>query len=225
MERSVSGASFGSGSGTLVTPPWEQRSIAQVPYVAASSPALSDAERNALPDLWATRLHMPSRQDSLPTSARSLPTTHSVALSTKKDSWVRPWKEVTSQPATPAPVTTHAPAPYETQLYSTNNKVRQLSPSPPTKNIATEVPPTPPDSLLESPSSDAGVTALPGTMSSRTAVPKRRKAVAPKQDHQRTRSVTLARRCKKALKGAFSRAPVDESQYVHLKDRHWTEDY
>ncbi|KAK5685404.1 hypothetical protein LTS10_003482 [Elasticomyces elasticus] len=224
MDRSISGSSLGRGHKRDATPPWEQRSIAQVPYVDANSPALSDVERSALPDLWATRLHMVSRQDSLPTSAKSLPIAGSVASSSTTESWVQPWKDLISQPTSPAPLSAYTPAPYETQLYSTKN-VHQASPSPPARNIATEVPPTPPDSNSGSPTSDTGVIALPGTMSSRTKPSKRGKAVAPRVEHRHTRSVTLAGRCKTALRGAFRRSAVDESQFVHLKDRHWTDEY
>ncbi|KAK5007947.1 hypothetical protein LTR28_004636 [Elasticomyces elasticus] len=53
-------------------PPWELPSLPQVPYLDRSSAPLSDAERRALPSLWATRVKaMPGTMSSRTSRKRS----------------------------------------------------------------------------------------------------------------------------------------------------------
>lgn len=204
-------------------PPWEAREVVQVPFIDASSPSLSDAERRALSDLWAQpRAPLPTPPKHYDHKARSASTDSGLFHSEHHGS-------TNSSP----PQAIHAP--YETPIY--------VPPPPKTappfqKEIGPKAPPTPPESLSNSPSCSntlvsappppPAVTALPGTMSSRSRENSRHRGKSHRSrsasKHSKSDSTNFGKRFKVAFKDMFKRNPIDESQFERIEDRHWTDE-
>lgn len=205
-------------------PPWEKDHIAQVPYMDSASPELSNAEREALPSLWATRTTtLTTSRPRLETSSQHSRSTSHFRVDSPDESW-RMRTPLTAPPPLP-------PAPYETPIYIPPGP--KSAPSPPSFVKASS---TPPDSLSQASRSTSAsiisghhprpiITALPGTMSTRTA---------PKSPSSRIRTEGAGREIRKrktrrgrwiaALKDLFSSDPVDETQFERIEDKHWTDD-
>lgn len=214
-------------------PPWETREVAQVPFMDPGSPPLSKAERQALPSLWATRSSTnSSSRPRLDTGVSAASSAYGSPSSPQQST--DPWSKVAT-PLTAIP----PPAPYESPVYipPAPKTAPQLPP------FVVQHPPTPPDSVTRSCSSSMSTTssprprvavkALPGTMSSRAGRDRTptRTRVSSATREQRARnvkkssSVPFSKRFRSAFKDIFKREPVDESQFEHIDDRHWTDEY
>ncbi|KAK4896674.1 hypothetical protein LTR49_028109 [Elasticomyces elasticus] len=100
--------------------------------------------------------------------------------------------------------------------------------------IRSDAAPAPPDSIFGTPKASSSgsprqkhtVTALPGTMSSRSRTTSRSSTRAGcHQTMPKTAAATprsFGKRCKSAFQKLFRRDAVDASQYEYLSDRHWT---
>ena len=203
-------------------PPWETAQAAQVPYMDGTSPALSNAEREALPSLWATRTNGTNI-----THHMDNPSTR-YARGRKQTSFDssghgNPWGVKTPLTAPPPP------EPYHTPIYIP--PAPKSEPHPPA--FVMRAPPTPPDSVstttastFDSPPSQHAVAALPGTMAARntqTRTPTRSRALPSVTESRKKRS--RIRRWRLAFKEMFTYHPVDDSQFERIEDRHWTEEY
>ncbi|KAK3074979.1 hypothetical protein LTR53_002149 [Teratosphaeriaceae sp. CCFEE 6253] len=205
-----------------MTPPWEKHSIPQVPY--------------ALPDLWATRTHIVSSPRPSVSTAGSGATPQRSSSPGSVESQKHMWKRSTDARLPPSAIQFCAPAPYGTQLYATTASKSTTSAARAVTSSAGTTP-TPPDSSKGSSESSVGgsprsrqtVTALPGTMSSRSRGPSRSRAKGQMRPHNAAKKdrapMGFGKRCKSTFKGMFKRDAIDESQYEHLSDRHWTEEY
>ncbi|KAK5673858.1 hypothetical protein LTR17_027840 [Elasticomyces elasticus] len=100
--------------------------------------------------------------------------------------------------------------------------------------IPSDASPAPPDSIFDTPKVFSSgsprqmhtVTALPGTMSSRSQTTSRSRTRASRyQTMPKTATATprpFSKRCKSASQKLFRRDAVDALQYEYLSDRHWT---
>ena len=204
-------------------PPWEKEDIAQVPYMDSSSPSLSDAEREALPALWAARTNTaaPARPRA-DTESKSATSTNYGSLPFSEERR-NPWGLTTPLTAPPPP------RPYETPVYIPPGT--KSAPNPPS---FAKPPPTPPDSeswsyttgsTSGSPQSKQGTTALPGTMSSRNTQAKAHQPRPSVTRSETRKRQTRLQRWKSAFKEIFTHHSVDESQFERIQERHWTDDY
>ena len=212
-------------------PPWEKDDINQVPYMDGASPSLSNAEREALPSLWATRTSTVSGTRP----ALHADTSHSSGSCYyspgSPESYSSPWKVKTPLTAPPIPVSR-----YETPIYVPPGP--KSAPNPP---CFVKAPPTPPDSLARSSTTTSSyssprpkqtTTAMPGTMSSRNArdrTPSRTRTGSSSREpytrkHDKRGRMPFGRRWKLVFKDMFTRDPVDDSQFETIEDRHWTDE-
>ena len=204
-------------------PPWEKGHIAQVPYLDASSPSLSNAEREALPSLWAastnTTTTPPHPRLDTNTKTTSRTVHRSVASS---DNQSNSWGVKTPLTAPPPPV------PYETPVYIPPGP--KSEPHPPT---FVKAPPTPPDSeswsyktdsTTGSPKSNKEIEVLPGTMSARNTEPRAHRTRTASSTRQSRKRATRMQRWRSAFKDLFTHHLVDETDFERIEDRHWTEE-
>ena len=219
--RTNSNDDYDPCSGMNTLPPWEKGNIAQVPYLDATSASLSNAEREALPSLWAVQTN-----NKVASRPRIETHTRYVSSSSQRngysDEYSNPWgvKTPLTAPPPPRPVNTPVhipPAPKST-------------PCPPSW---VKPPPTPPDSdfgsctttsSTGSPHSKQGVNPLPTiTANVESDRPSRKRAPTSTQE-SRKRGNRL-QRWKLALKEMFTHQPVDESEFEHISAQgHWTDE-
>ncbi|KAK3676949.1 hypothetical protein LTR78_003154 [Recurvomyces mirabilis] len=228
MERSLSSS---SGVHSVpertdsASPPWESRSIAQVPYIDSKSQPLSETERRALGDLWATRSHSysrhrPSTSDGRKQAAYACKTSDVDPY--PSSAVAAPYESFTYIP--PGPAT--APPVQSLARVSTPDDFTGASPRPSetTSNTSSSF------SATGSPLPHQMTHALPGTMASRSRTPSRTRVKPRTRARSATRRETpeqhvkLGKRFRTVFKDMFKRNVVDESQYEALKDRHWTEE-
>lgn len=229
MDRSLTASPNGRRQASLSNeqeslPPWEQRNVAQVPYMTPDSPPLSQAEQQALPSLWATRengIHGRSKSYSSHHGQEDANYQHGVRT------------PLTAPPTKTSP----PPIPYEAV------KIAPAPRSAPHLPAFAKCPPSPPDSArlslasttkssspghsprLGSHGSKPTITAMPGTMSARERSPQHRATVS--EDQRATEEqehVPIAKRFKIVLRDIFKRTPVDETNFERIEGRHWADD-
>ena len=230
-----------------VLPPWEVRSVSQVPFIEPGSPplvrrddqgffAIGSAPRaNHRPKLSAT-ISAPCA------SEYSSPVEHNGSYPWKEAPPVPP-NQVPTQPAYETPVT-KAPMHYRPAYDDPNSSkpVFRKAASQPPPTFVPQPPPTPPDSVSRcsvrstsaSPPLRPASKALPGTMSSRAtrnrSASHHQAKSGPREDRNdqlqaKQDQAGLGKRFKSAFRDIFKKDPVDDSQFERISDRHWTDDY
>ena len=196
--------------------------------MGSSSPQLSDAEREALPSLWATRSGTVRRPRVGTTSRNPTRRDHDHAVSSDQNSNSRSVKTPLTAP--------QPPAPYETPVYIQQGPKSEPNPpkfvvrTPPTIHAL----PTPPDSDGSwcatsasgsiSPQSKQPTSALPGTMTSRSTEGRTRSRNKTGHSGRPSRKLSRMQRWRSVVKEMFTHEPVDESQFEHITDCHWTDE-
>lgn len=251
MERSASYPSqtgHGSDQATADLPPWDRRSIARVPYMSRDAHRLNDVERRALQsiraanerggsDLTRPRIHRPHPKsfngkhplshhegDELPTPRTALPFTtartppplaattprHSPTFAHTPRSFI---SELTSQgdlPPTPPPDTVSLSRSSTTKSFSTTKSTMITSPGSSPRLLEHTIP------------------TLPGTMSARESIVAHKPSSRSKREQAAKKdkpdSKSLGKRLRLAMKDILKRDPIDESQFEHISDRHWTDE-
>jgi len=202
-------------------PPWERPNLAQVPRLGGSEPCLSEAERSALPSLWAARSNAATRTNTQRSGGSQYCNTP-------------PPEDSSHQHTGSLTGTIHtSPQPYEVSFGTPPASRSQTSP--PT-NYSKELPATPPDSLSEAPctlpghtgssTSKQAVKALPGTMSARNTrarTPSRARMRSSGSD-RRGKGPTKMNRWKSAVREFFTKDAVDGAQFEKIEQRHWADD-
>lgn len=231
-----------SHDSTTAQPPWEQRTFARVPYMSPSAPPLTQVERQALPSLWATREatgnERPQRQGSFDHG--------NVAASVEEPNlWNRKGSSTTRPPLTAG----HPPVPLSSAPYETQVQIPFGPKSAPHLPSFVKALPSPPHSTTPSRSSTKSsadqsrthypspppqpvVTAMPGTMSARERTPSRSRKGSSNRSRvgsvekrsERSDQPTFGQRFKVRVKDMFKREPVDETAFVRIGDKHWTEE-
>jgi len=206
-------------------PPWERPNLAQVPHVGGSAPCLSDAEKSALPSLWATRSNTP-RGPAVRTPTQRSDGSQFRSTPPPEDSSYRHNASMFK--------TVHmSPQPYETP--ASTPPAPRMQPSPPTYH-SKELPATPPDSSSEAsytvatqsipPRAEHVTHALPGTMSARNArarTPSRAR-LRSSGSGRRSKRPTKMDRWRSAVREFFTKDPVDGTQFERIEERHWADD-
>jgi hypothetical protein len=227
-------------------PPWEVRSVAQVPFMerAYQTTTWKDEQGASRPTPHVNHRPTLSTTTSAPCGAD-----YSSPLSERSSSM--PWRSTTKTPSNSVPV---EPS-YETPVYQGSNHDRPAYEDPslfkpalsktasqPPSNHPSQVPPTPPESVSwsslrsasASPPSRPISKALPGTMSSReghsqSAPVNKTKATGcerwPGRRQAKQDQTGLGKRVKSAFRDIFRKDPVDDSQFERISDRHWTDEY
>ena len=209
----------------LSLPPWERANVVQVPYFDSASPSLSNAERDALPSLWAVQTsHPPKARPNFDSHTRY--GSNSSQRRGPSEDCINSWGVKTPLTA-PFP-----PRPYESPVYIP--PAPKSTPNPPT---FTRPPPTPPDS------DNTDLESFRTTSTSESSRPAKREVkplpqiptyVQPiRSCHpQKASSARQSRkpgsrlqRWKSAFKEMFAREPEDESDLVHISAQgHWTDE-
>ena len=231
-----------------VLPPWEARSVAQVPFMEPTSPTPPRGHDHGF---FATRPSSQANHRPKLSVSASAPCTTDYSSPVSLYSSSIPWN---SSAVTPSGQPTVVP-PYETSVcqrpsydkaaYEGPDHVKppfRKAASQPTRSYATQVPPTPPDSVSRSSLRSASESlstrpvskALPGTMSSRasrnqSASHNRKKAGGRehRSDHEHAGDdqTGVGKRLKSAFRDMFIKDPVDDIQFESISDRHWTDEY
>lgn len=242
--------SNGYDQSTSPLPPWEQRNVARVPYMNRDARPLSHAERQALQFLWAANeqdepaLARPRVHGH---GQRSFDNGYPAPRHDREDGWSIPAPK-TAPPFTAA----RHPPPLPATMPRQSQMIPQAPKSAPVLPSFVEMPPTPPPDTFSTLSrsstmsstkkslsiSSPGqsprlpqhtVPSLPGTMSARESVIAPKRSSRPKREETAKKekpdaAAPLSRRFKLAMKDIFKREPVDESQFEHISDRHWTDE-
>jgi hypothetical protein len=228
-------------------PPWEVRSMAQVPFMQPGSPPPARRDEQGFFAVGPT-----SHADHRPklSATISAPCGQDYPSPVAEQSSSCPWGTA------PAPSKSHSVGPsYETSAYQRPTHDRSAYEDPsiskpsfrktasqPPPSCASQPPPTPPDSVsrasLRSASASPPIRpaskALPGTMSSRASRNRSASQSRPKpgaREHRSDRQQSkhdqagLGKRFKSAFRDIFKKDPVDDSQFERISDRHWTDDY
>lgn len=242
------GASFSSDSTPIrrhnhpVLPPWEVRSVAQVPFIEPRSPPpiQRDDQGFFTPRSISHANHRPKLSASM-----SAPCASEYSSPVSEHSSSNPWKS-----AAPIPPSAYATemsqetTSYDRPAYEDPAHFRpacRKTTSQPTPTFVPQAPPSPPDSVSYSSLRSASASppthpvskALPGTMSSRasrkhSATHSRSKSGRDsRSDRQQAKQGQdgLGQRFKSAFRDIFKKDAVDESQFERISDRHWTEEY
>lgn len=231
-----------------VLPPWETRSVTQVPFIDSSSPT---APRGQDPGSFAARpLSQVNHRPELSVSA-SAPCAAEYSSPVSLHSSSIPWKSTASIPSgrptvvTPYEASEHQRPSYDRPAYEDPDHFKpafRKTASQPTPSYAPQVPPTPPDSVTRSSLRSASASpptrpaskALPGTMSSRASrnqSASHSKTKAGARDHQSDHHQTsndqtgIRKRFKSAFRDIFKKDSIDDSQFERISDRHWTDEY
>jgi hypothetical protein len=231
-----------------VLPPWEVRSVSQVPFIEPASPPLARRDDQGFFAIGSVPRanHRPKLSATI-----SAPCGSEYSSPVAEQSSSYPWKEappvthnqVPTQPSYETPVT-RAPMYYRPAYDDSNTPkpVFRKAASQPPPTFVPQAPPTPPDSVSRcsvrstsaSPPLRPASKALPGTMSSRatrnrSASHHQTKSVPreDRTDHQQTKQdqAGLGKRFKSAFRDIFKKDPVDDSQFERISDRHWTDEY
>lgn len=230
-----------------ILPPWEARSVAQVPFMESSSPTPPRAHDTGLS---ATRpTSQANHRPKLSVSA-SAPCGIDYSSPISLYSSSMPWKSAAIEPSgRPAAMPLYET--YERQEQSHDRPayehpdnfkpVFRKTASQPAPSYAPQVPPTPPDSVSRSSLRSASASppsrpvskALPGTMSSRASRNRsgshNRSEVGAREyrfDHNQADNdqTGIAKRLKSAFRDMFKKDSVDESQFERISDRHWADE-
>lgn len=207
------------------TPPWERQDIPRVPYMGPKSPGLNRADSSP----WNTNSSSERRPNAKHSPGsyrqRSLDDGAPTSSNARNDSW-----ETNAPPLTapPRPID----APYHTPLWAPSDP--STAPIKHHHVVTARAPPTPPESLgtssaAASPPFAPAASGLPGTMSSRERTPSRSRARSSKRKDERKHeksepTSSFGSRFKSAFKDMFKRDPVNEGDFEHLQNRHWTEE-
>jgi hypothetical protein len=235
-----------------VLPPWEVRSVAQVPFIEPGSPPLARRDDQGFFAVGSNPRANPRANHRPKLSATiSAPCGSEYSSPVADQSSSYPWKTAaTGHPCKP-PI---EPA-YETPVSrrSMNDRLAYEDPksskpifrkaaSQPPPSCVPQAPPTPPDSVSRASVRSASTSpplrpaskALPGTMSSRASrnrsASHHRTKPGPREnrtDHNQAKQdqIGLGKRFKSAFRDIFKKDPVDDSQFERISDRHWTDEY
>lgn len=224
-----------------VLPPWEVRSVSQVPFMEPGSPSLVQRDEQGFFRQSSYANHRPKLSASM-----SAPHVDEYSSPVSEHSTSNPWKSNAPLPPTTLPQSPPYDAPsygraaYDDRTYS-KPPFRKAASQPEPSHVF-QAPPTPPDSETRSSLRSASASppirpstkALPGTMSSRAS---RNRSASQSQTKSRTREnrsghsqakedqAGLGKRFKSAFRDIFKKDPIDESQFERISDRHWTDDY
>lgn len=228
-----------------VLPPWEVRSVSQVPFMEPGSPSPAHRDEQGFftppPNSHANvTKHRPKLSASM-----SAPCGSEYCSPVSEHSSSNPWKTTVPLPTTTYPTgAAHDSAPYERPAYEDPAHFKpafRKTASQPTAHFVPQAPPTPPDSMSRSSLRSASASppirpaskALPGTMSSRASRNRssshnrakngRENRAARQQTKQEQGGI--GHRFKSAFRDIFKKDPVDESQFERISDRHWTDEY
>jgi len=231
-----------------VLPPWEVRSVAQVPFIEPGSPPLVRRDDQGFFAVGPTPRanHRPKLSATISAPCGS---EYSSPVTDHSNSY--PWKAAPPGHSSQLPIE----PPYETLVskgptydspayespHSSKPIFRKAASQPPPSCVL-QAPPTPPDSVSRasvrstsaSPPLRPASKALPGTMSSRAS--RNRSAShhgtksGPREnriDHHQAKQdqIGLGKRFKSAFRDIFKKDPVDDSQFERISDRHWTDEY
>lgn len=230
-----------------VLPPWEVRSVSQVPFIEPGSPPLARRDEQGFFAIGSTPRanHRPKLSATISApcgSEYSSPVDQSSSYPWKEPAPV-PHHQVPSQPSYETPVA-RAPI-HQKPAYDDSNvpkPVFRKAASQPPPTFVPQAPPTPPDSVSRcsvrstsaSPPLRPASKALPGTMSSRAtrnrSASHHQTKSAPREDRTESPQAKpdqagLGKRFKSAFRDIFKKDPVDDSQFERISDRHWTDEY
>jgi len=229
-----------------VLPPWEVRSVAQVPFIEPGSPPLARRDDQGFFAIGSTPRanHRPKLSATI-----SAPCGSEYSSPVAEHSSSYPWKEAPPEPYGQAPTQSSYETPASKGLVhnrpayedpNSSKPVFRKAASQPPPTCEPKAPPTPPDSVSRSsvrstsasPPLRPASKALPGTMSSRAG---RNRSGSHHQtksgredriDHHQAKEdqIGLGKRFKTAFRDIFKKDPVDDSQFERISDRHWTDD-
>jgi hypothetical protein len=229
-----------------VLPPWEVRSVAQVPFIEPSSPPLARRDDQGFfgsrPTSHANHRPKFSASMSAPGVAEYSSLEHGSSMPRKTATTV-PSRSIPAEPSYETPVyqrPTHDRPAYEDPNHYKPAFRKAASQPPP--NSTPQAPPTPPDSVSKASLRSASASppirpaskALPGTMSSRASRNRsasHNRTKAGGREHRSERQPVkqdqngLGKRFKSAFRDIFKKDPVDDSQFERISDRHWTDEY
>lgn len=231
-----------------VLPPWEARSVKQVPFMEPSSPtplraydtgsfaARPTSQANHQPKLSVSASAPCGTDYSSPVSlhSSSMPWNSTAVVPSSRPTAVPPYESSDCQEQSYNRPTYEDPDLFKPHIRKTASQ--------PTPNYAPQVPPTPPDSVTRSSLCSASASppsrpvskALPGTMSSRASRNRsgshntaKAGAREHQSDHQQPNSdqTGIGKRLKSAFRDIFKKDPIDDSQFERISDRHWTDEY
>lgn len=223
-----------------VLPPWEKRTVGQVPFMEPRSPPLVERDNQGF-FIVRPRSNTTNHRPKLSTST-SAPCNSEYVSPVSEHSTSNPWRSVGPPPsAPPAPLPTYETQTFEREAHeqmSQNAFTKSHASQPPPKHLP-QAPPTPPDSVSRTSFRSASASppvrpkskAMPGTMSSRnrsasisrgkSSGRERRSAQSEDKENQSG----LGKRFKSAFRDIFKKDPVDESQFERIADRHWTDEF
>ena len=226
-----------------VLPPWENRSVSQVPYMEPGSPSLVQKDEQGF---FSVRQSSYANHRTKLSGSMSAPHVDEYSSPVTEHSTSNPWKSTAPLPHSTLPQSPPYDSPafgraaYDQPTYS-KLPFRKAA-SQPTPSYVPQAPPTPPDSesrsslrsASASPPTRSASKALPGTMSSRAS---RNRSASRSQGKSRSREHRsghpqskedqngLGKRFKSAFRDMFKKDPIDESQFERISDRHWTDEY
>jgi hypothetical protein len=223
-----------------VLPPWEVRSVSQVPFMEPGSPGLVQRDEQGFFRQSSYANHRPKLSASM-----SAPHVDEYSCPASEHSASNPRKSAAPLPPTTFPQSPPYDAPaygraaYDERTYS-KPPFRKAA-SQPAQSYVHQAPPTPPESesrslrsASASPPINPATKALPGTMSSRAS---RNRSASQSQVKPRTKEhrsshpepkedqAGIGKRFKSAFRDIFKKDPIDESQFERISDRHWTDEY
>jgi hypothetical protein len=231
-----------------VLPPWETRSVTEVPFVESSSPT---APRGYDPGSFAARPSSQVNHRPKLSASASAPCAAEYSSPVSLHGSSMPWKSTASVPSSrptavpPYEKSENQRPSYDRPAYEDPDHFKptfRKTASQPAPSYVPQIPPTPPDSVSRSSLRSASSSpptrpvskALPGTMSSRAS--RNRSAPQSKTEsgardhqsdqHQTTNDQTgIGKRFKSAFRDIFKKDPIDDSQFERISDRHWTDEY
>lgn len=226
-----------------VLPPWEHRSVSQVPFMGPGSPSLVQRDEEGF---FAVRQSSYANHRPKLSGSMSAPHVDEYSSPVSEYSTSNPWKSAAPLP----PSTLPHPPPYDAPTFgrAAYDEPTHLKPSfrkaasQPTPSHVFQAPPTPPDSESRSSLRSASASppirpaskAFPGTMSSRAS---RKRSASQSQTKSRAQDNRsnhpqskdnqngLGKRFKSAFRDIFKKDPIDESQFERISDRHWADEY
>lgn len=211
-------------------PPWETRTVPQVPYVKQySTPPTMRKESPTHARQRSDRSDSLSKAKPKLVTANSAPSKSEYTSPVTHDAVPMPWEgrryTIPVPPSKqPAPYETPIDVPYEMKVPKRLDLTSHPPPSPP------EISPYSSTKSASPPPREPPVQSLPGTMSSRMSRPEHtlrsRSKAKSYEDHLCGRSEhrPLSKRFASAFREMFKRDPVDESELERISDRHWTDE-
>lgn len=205
-------------------PPWERRALVQVPFLDPSSRSVPDADCRGLlsprANVSQARAGVENDRKGLASGAGQAPDGH--------DNPVVPFDRDLDQTFT---LTYETPASTDATL-KTSSPPRHppLAPLTPPHSFSTSSSASSSDASAGHGTGARPVTAMGGTMSSRSRRHHRRRATSSHRNrsastHSDGDSISLGKRFRSAVKDIFKRKPIEEEDFERIEDRHWTEEY